>query len=240
VLPPDLAAFTFSLDRAGTDDAIAARTALALPSGRVVVAGAQRRGLLTTLAGRGLDVVAFDPVRGVLPAARAAAERAGVADRLTLFAADPRDFDVPGGCDAALLPSSVWRLLTHADGRTSSLACFRRALRPGGALLVDCDVLPGDAPDSPAPLRDGPGHQRWTWARAGFPGTVRITCDAPGVAPISIDLHDLSPAATADAVRAAGFSVATIETVESATNAADRRDLTPESRRAWIVARKPA
>ncbi len=231
MLPPDLAAFSFSLDRAGTDEAIAARAALALPSGRIVVAGAQRRSLLTALAVRGLDVIAFDPVRGVLPAARAAAERAGVAGKLTLFASDPRDFDIPGGCDAAVLPSSVWRLLTHADGRSSSLACFRRALRPGGALLVDCDALPGDPPA--APLRDGPAQQRWTWSRGAAPGTVRVRCEAPGVAPFEVDLHDLSPAATADAVLAAGFSV------ESATNAGDLRPITPQSRRAWIVARKP-
>lgn len=234
MLPPDLAAFSFSLDRAGTDEAIAARATLALPSGRIVVAGAQRRSLLTALAERGLDVIAFDPVRGVLPAARAAAERAGVAGKLTLFASDPRDFDIPGGCDAAVLPSSVWRLLTHADGRSASLACFRRALRPGGALLVDGDALPGDPPAAPAPLRDGPAQQRWTWSRGAAPGTVRIRCEAPGVAPLEVDLHDLSPAATADAVRAAGFSI------ESATNAGDRRPLTPQSRRAWIVARKPA
>lgn len=240
MLPPDLAAFSFSLDRAGTDEAIAARVALAVPSGRIVVAGAQRHSLLTMLAARGLEVIAFDPVRGVLPTARAAAEQAGVVARLTLFASDPRDFDVPAGCDAALLPSSVWRFLTHADGRSSSLACFRRAIRPGGAFLIDCDTLPGDPPSEPATLRDGPARQRWTWTRGAAPGTVRIRCDAPGVAPFEVDLHDLSPAATADAVRAAGFSV---ESVESATDAAGGRPRSPDSpasRRVWIVARKPA
>ena len=79
MLPPDLAAFSFHVDPAGTDDALAARAVAACAAWRVVVLGAARWGLVVALARRGGHVVAVDPSRLSLRAARDAVEHAGVA-----------------------------------------------------------------------------------------------------------------------------------------------------------------
>ena len=231
MLPPDLAAFTFSLDRAGTDPAIAARAASTIGKGRILVVGAQRWGLLTALAERGVYVTAFDAARSALSAARATVDRAGLGDRVTLYAADARDFDVPGGCDAAVVPSSAWRPLTHAASRAAMLACLRRALGERGTLFMDVDCVPAEVPQADTALRDGPGRQSWTWRRGSANSTLIVTCAADGVAPRSIEVHDLSPEATAGELTAARFDVVSV------TNASNRAPYSAASRRAWIVAR---
>jgi SAM-dependent methyltransferase len=192
LLPPDLAAFTFEPGAAASDTALASRVAAEFANGgtdgTVVVSGASRTGLLLALAARGLRVIAFDAVRGVLPQARRAAENAGVSDRVTLFAADPRDFEIPGGADAALLPCAAWRMLTHRSSRSSAIACFRRALRPGGVLLSDADTVPPVPGPGEVPLRTDQGGLRWTLRAGPDPG--------PGESPV-VALRGTSPSGAA-------------------------------------------
>jgi ubiquinone/menaquinone biosynthesis C-methylase UbiE len=210
MLPPDFAAFSFHLDPAGSDDSLADRTIAAAGASRIAVMGAGRWNLLVALAARGARVVAFDPSRLTLRTARDAAEIAKVADRVTFFAADPRDVAIPEGVDGALVPSFSWRVLLTREAQQQALECLFRAISPGGALCVDVDRLP---PASPAEtertlLRRGPGGQTWWWRRDPARSLVTLSCDAPNTGTIEVALSDSTPESAADLMRAAGFVVA--------------------------------
>lgn len=210
VLPPDFAAFSFHLDPAGTDDALAERSVAAVGPGRIAVMGAGRWSLLLALARRGAHVVAFDPSRLTLRTARDAVENAGLGERVSFFAADPRDFVVPEGVDGALVTSFSWRVLLTREAQEQALECFRRAIRPGGTLCIDVDRLPRASPAETerTVLRRGPGGQTWSWRLDPARSLVTLTCEAPRAGPIEVAISDVSPEASADLVRAAGFSVA--------------------------------
>jgi hypothetical protein len=227
VLPPDFAAFSFQLDPAGGDDALADRTLAAAGAGRIAVAGAGRWSLIVALARRGADVVAFDPSRLVLRTARDAVEHAGLADHVTWFAADPRDVVIPEGVRGALVPSFSWRVLLAREAQAQMLDCLRHAIEPGGALCVDVDRLPasGPAETERTLLRRGPGGQTWWWRRDPARSLVTLECDAPRTGPIEVALSDASPESTADLMRAAGYRI------ESAPDAA--------APRAFLVGRTP-
>ena len=232
MLPPDFAAFGFVLDAAGADAAVSQRTqaTVAAHGGRrVVVIGAQRWGLVAALARTPLAVTAVDPSRGVLANTRQALEDAGLGGRVTLFATDPRDVEIPEGADAVLVTSALWRMLLHVEAQRAALRSIARALRGPSLLLLDLDRAPPLADGAPTHLRDGPGRQRWTAERTG--DIVRVRCASPGVAEIALDLSAMSPEATIDETRAAGF-----ETV-AATDAADGGPFRSDSVRMWLVAR---
>lgn len=241
VLAPDVAAFTFSLDLEGADPALAARVlaaAAAHGARGVAVVGAHRWGLLAEIARGGLDVTAFDPSRAVLATAKRGLEDLGLAERVTLYAGDPRDAEVPGGVDAVLVTSSMWRILLAPESQRAALLSLRRALRGPALLLLDLDRVPpldgggdgaGGAGDGTTHLRDGPGRGRWTARRDGT--SVRVTCEAPGVPPIPLHVSAVQPEDTIVSVRDAGFSVVSAE--DAAGGA-----LRPASARLWLVARR--
>jgi SAM-dependent methyltransferase len=207
VLPPDFAAFSFHLDPAGADDALAERTVAAAGTGRIAVMGAGRWSLVLSIARRGPHVVAFDPSRLTLRTARDAAENAGLGDRVSFFAADPRDFVVPEGVDGALVTSFSWRVLLTQEAQEQSLECLRRAIRPGGTLCLDVDRLPRASPAETERtfLRRGPGGQTWSWRLDPARSLVTVSCEAPRAGPIDVAISDASPEQSADLVRAAGF-----------------------------------
>ncbi len=210
MLPPDFAAFSFHLDPAGTDDALAERTVAAAGPGRIAVMGAGRWSLIVSLARRGANVVVFDPSRLTLGTARDAVENAGLVERVTFFAADPRDFVVPEGVDGALVPSFSWRVLLTREAQEQALECFRRAIRAGGSLCLDVDRLPVATPAETerTVLRRGPGGQTWSWRLDPARSLVTVSCEAPRTGPIEVAISDVSPEASAELVRAAGYSVA--------------------------------
>jgi hypothetical protein len=210
MLPPDFAAFSFHLDPGGADEALADRTVAAAGASRIAVMGAGRWSLLVALARRGARVVAFDPSRQTLRTARDAAEIANVADRITFFAADPRDFVIPDGVDGALVPSFSWRVLLTREAQQQSLECFRRAIAPGGALCLDADRLPPAslAQTERTLLRRGPGGQTWWWWRDPARAIVTVACDAPNIGTIEVSMSDATPEASADLLRGAGFGIA--------------------------------
>lgn len=212
MLPPDFAAFSFDAPPGTSDAALAeAVSGVAGDGARVCVAGAGRWSLLVALAARGLCVVAFDPSRIALRTARDGVEHAGVADRVTLFAADPRDVVVPGGVDVALVTSFSWRVLLTREAQEQMLECLARAVAPGGALLLDVDRLPqGTTAETERTfLRKGPGGQTWTWRRDPARAIVNVACESPRAGPIEVDLSDVTPEASAELARAAGFEVST-------------------------------
>ncbi len=232
-LPPDFAAFSFRGDVAGTDAALAARTLAVAAGGRIGVIGAARWALLVALARDGAHVVALDPSRHALRVAADAAEMAGVAERLTLFAADPREFVFPGGVAAALVPAFAWRVLVAPESRAEMLHSIRRSLLPGGALCIDVDRLPRATPAETERtlLRHGPGRQEWWWRLDPARQLVTVSCEAPGAGPFDVELADVTPEGTVAEVRAAGFRV------EASLDASTGGVATQESERLWIVAR---
>lgn len=209
MLPPDFAAFTFQAGAAGGDDSIAASAVAAAGRGRIAVIGAARWSLLAALARRGVHVIAFDPSRAVLGIARDGIRHAGLADSVSLFAADPRDFVVPDGADGALVTSFAWRVLLTEEAQVQTLSCLRRALVPGGALCLDVDRLPPSSVRETERtfLRDGPGGQTWWWRRDPARSLVRVTCEAPRTGAIDVDVSDVSPEASAALLEREGFDV---------------------------------
>jgi SAM-dependent methyltransferase len=232
VRAPDLAAFSFSLDPEGADSALARRVGAAASAHgarRVAVVGAERWALLAGLATGGLEVVAFDASREVLAVARDGLRTAGVADRVTLYAGDPRDAEVPDGADAALVTSGTWRVLLFGAAHESLLRSLRRALRGPALLLLDLDRVPPLPPGVATHLRDGPGRQRWTARHDG--SSVRVVCAAPGVSDAPLDVAATQPEEAVAAVRAARFDVVVAEDAAGGP-------LHAASRRMWLVAQR--
>jgi hypothetical protein len=150
----------------------------------------------------------YDPSRVALGRARDAARVAGVESRVTLFAADPRDVEIPGGADAALVPAFSWRALLFRHAQTQAIQCLARVLPGGGALCVEVDRLPPDPPGGVrADIRRGPGGQGWWWRRDADGEFLTLGCDAPRAETIEVALSAISPEETADLLRARGLRV---------------------------------
>jgi len=236
VLPPDFSAFGFDRGAAGADSALAARTIRACRehgARGVAVGGAQRWALLAALAEAGLDVTAYDPSRAVLASARRGLATLGLAERVTLFANDPRDVEIPGGADAALVPSPLWRLLLHDEGQRCALRSLRAALRGPALLLLDVDRVPALRAGRVTVLRRGPGRQTWRARRAaGDVPAVFVSCASPGVADVEVAMSAAQPEDAARLVAAAGFDVV------SSVSATTGRTAGPRCARVFTVARK--
>lgn len=157
MLPPRLAALRFADAALGSDDALAARTAATVPGARVLLFGASRPGLTDALLGAGLDVVVVDSSRTALRRARDTMRDPG---RVLLLAADPRELEVPGGVDAVLVPSAVWRAVILSPDRRHVLRGISHELRPGGLLLLDLERVPAPPP-APLPLPGAPEGVLW-------------------------------------------------------------------------------
>ena len=91
-----------------------------------------------------LTAVGVERNGAILPETRRRAVAAGVADRLELRHADARD-----GAEEAAYDSAFWaqQFFAAAD-RPATLAALRRALKPGGFLLLT-SFIPGEPPASP-------------------------------------------------------------------------------------------
>jgi hypothetical protein len=209
MLPPELAAFSFGRDTAGSDEAIAARTAAAARIKRILVVGAGRPKLIQSLARMVDHVVSLDTSRGTLKATRAFLDEAGVSDSVTLFAADPRDFVVPDGADAVLVTSLNWRALTARNGRDQMLECAWKTLSPGGWLFLDVDRLPPSTTRETEKtlLRVGPERRRWWWWRDPTRELVTVRLEAPGAVEAEVELADVSPERAQIEIEESGFRI---------------------------------
>lgn len=221
MLPPPFAAFAFLHDTAGRDDALARRLVAAAGGGPALVLGAGRPDLLTHAARGGIDVIGVDASRATLARARGALTAAGVADRVTLFAADARDVEVPGGCRVALVPALVWRVLPTAMERQAMLRCLSRAVEPGGSVCLDLDRIPDHPPR-------GAG-----WSRGAVPGRISVRAVEPG-AHAELELADVSPEAALAELREAGLAVT------SAVDAATGTPWSAQGTRLFAVSRPGA
>ena len=110
----------------------------ALASGGPVVELAVGTGRIAIpIARAGIDVIGVDSSPGMLAVARAAAEEAGVADRLDLRVGDLREPPVSEHVPLALCP---FRSLLHMETEDEKLRALRAAralLEPGGSFVFD-------------------------------------------------------------------------------------------------------
>ena len=85
----------------------------------------------------GAELIGVDLSAEMLAICRQKAAAAGVADRLTTIEAPMQAFTVPSAVDLVTIPFRTFlHNLTSADQRATLAAC-RRALRPGGRLIVN-------------------------------------------------------------------------------------------------------
>lgn len=230
MFPWDLARFSFHEDAAGTADAVAARVSTCSRRGPVLVVGAGRPRLLVTLARMGISVIGVDSSRATLTRAREELEREGLLERATLFTADPRDMSVPGGAEAAIVPSLTWRAVVAREGRDQMLACIAKSLCGGGRLCLDLERLPPLPKDGGAVrIRKDQGGAVWSWRQGPHPAVVEVVRDHPPQPPEILELSAQSPEEAVDEVRAAGFRVETLCDPDTGTA------LVAASQRLWLV-----
>ncbi len=195
VLPPHLADVRFR-DASPDDDARLAELCSRHADGRaIVVLGAGRPALLAALADRGAQVIAVDSSRTALARARSAL---GAASSVTLLAEDPREMEVPAEVASVLIPSTPWRAVASALDRRLVLRGARRALRPGGRLLLELE----DVPDAAAGELARPRGVRWRRAPVGA-GTPAVTIDDAS----ALELHAFTPQAAVDEACDEGFEL---------------------------------
>lgn len=164
------------------------RTALPTP-GRVLDAGTGTGHVSLMLAGQGHDVVGIDLSPGMLAKAREKAAALPNPPELRVGDAVAPEFP-PGSFDAVTSRYVLWTLRTPE----TALRHWRRLLRPGGVLAaVDSTWFPGGVHPSPGPraLDDLP--------------TFRDLYDRDVLSLLPL-AEASSIEATADLVRAAGFS----------------------------------
>jgi SAM-dependent methyltransferase len=103
--------------------------------------------LLLPLLRDGCDVEGLDTSREMLDRLRAKARAMNLAP--VLHEAPMQDFDLPGRYRTVFVPAGSFGILIEPDEVRAALACFLRALEPGGEALVP--VSEANADDAPIP-----------------------------------------------------------------------------------------
>lgn len=193
---------------------------------RVLELGCGDGRIAIPLARAGLSVVGLELDAGMLDAARAAREAAGVADRLTLVQGDMADPPVDGPFDRVIVPYTALYCLTPADCHRCLVAA-RARLAPGGLLIFD--AYPGDdlyamgvfADDESTwidGLRDGDEVIEVFERDAHRPGRIEVTyihqLARPGAMPTRVSYtlthhylrrHEVAPVLAAAGLRLVGL-----------------------------------
>jgi len=107
------------------------------PVRRILDLGCGTGGHAVPLARRGYDVVGMDRSPGMLAAARAKAEAAHVASRITFVPGDVTCASNVAPCDAALMMFAVLGYQASLRDLSEALRSTRSNLRAGGLLLFD-------------------------------------------------------------------------------------------------------
>ena len=193
--------------------------------GPVVELGVGDGRIAVEAATRGRDIVGVDLSPAMLGLCRTRAERAGVADRLTLIEADFRTFVAPEPAALIALPYHSLGHLTTLDAKNAALRHIYAQLRPGGRFVFDDFVM------TPARIErmqrvqlraeytSPQGHDTLLWvtslvdeaAQAMRVVTWEDTLDADGVMTRrryrTLSLSWMTPAQAAQLLGAAGFTV---------------------------------
>ncbi len=93
--------------------------------------------LLVPLLRDGLEVEGLDTSTDMLAILRGKAQRLGLTP--VLHSAPMQSFDLPSRYRTVFVPAGTFMILVHDEEIRSTLACCRRALEPGGELLVPLD-----------------------------------------------------------------------------------------------------
>lgn len=101
--------------------------------------------LLLPLLRDGLEVEGLDTSRDMLDRLRAKARAMNLAP--VLHEAPMQDFDLPGRFRTVFVPAGSFGILVEPDEIGAALACFLRALEPGGEALIP--VSEANAADEP-------------------------------------------------------------------------------------------
>lgn len=109
--------------------------------GPVVELGVGDGRIAVAAATRGRDIVGVDLSPAMLGLCRTRAERAGVADRLTLIEADFRTFVAPEPAALIALPYHSLGHLTTLDAKNTAVRHIYTQLRPGGRFVFDDFVM---------------------------------------------------------------------------------------------------
>ena len=90
--------------------------------------------LLLPLLRDGLQVEGLDTSRDMLHRLRAKARVMNLSP--VLHEAPMQDFDLPGRYRTVFVPATSFGILVHPTEGAAALACFQRALQPGGEVLI--------------------------------------------------------------------------------------------------------
>jgi SAM-dependent methyltransferase len=184
----------------------------ALASGGPVVELAVGTGRIAIpIARAGIDVIGVDSSPGMLAVARAAAEEAGVADRLDLRVGDLREPPVSERVPLVLCP---FRSLLHMETEDEKLRALRAAralLEPGGSFVFDVFApSPEDIEETDGLwLEREPGiFERADWDEASR--TLSLSVRSDDGSAITFGLHWLSAPEWARLLDEAGLEVEAI------------------------------
>ena len=162
-------------------------------NGAVLELGCGSGRVTVPLAESGHAVTGVDVVPAMLELARERAERAGVQDLVQLENRDVRTLSLPARFSLAIFPLNGFLHLPATQDQLDALASIRRALLPGGLLIVD---LPNPhailAPDRDGQmmvrrrfrLPGGGGATSWTTTRTDMASQVQhlyLSYDVPQV-----------------------------------------------------------
>lgn len=127
--------------------------------GPLLVLGCAHGSLALELAQAGRQVVGVDPSRWMIDAARAEAERMGVADSLELLLADPRALRLERTFAGVVAPRNALGALGSVGDLEAALATVTHHLAPDGVLAFEIAhpalrVGPGEGPHLAPPPTD--------------------------------------------------------------------------------------
>jgi SAM-dependent methyltransferase len=200
--------------------------------GPVVELGVGTGRIAIPIAQAGVEVIGVDSSQGMLAVARAAAEEAGVGDRLDLRAGDLREPPVDGPVPLVICPFRSFLHLHTDQERLHTLGAIRDLLPPGGRFVFDVFTPAQDDIEET--------HGRWMerepsiFERADWDTATRtltLSVKGPGGA-TTMALAWLSPVEWRMLLQKSGFEV------ESCYGWFDRRPFAGGEDSIW-VARRP-
>jgi len=93
--------------------------------------------VLIPLAAEGQCITGLDVSAAMLAAAQAKVDAAGLRNRVNLVQADMRDFSLPARFALAYIPINTFMHCYDGGEQLACLRSIRRALQPGGRLVID-------------------------------------------------------------------------------------------------------
>jgi SAM-dependent methyltransferase len=106
--------------------------------GSILEIGSGTGRVALALAEDGHNVVGLELSEAMRAVAQRNADRAGVADRVEFLAGDMRRFKLDRHFGLIIVPLNTFLHNLTLEDQLAALACFKKHLRPGGLLVLDC------------------------------------------------------------------------------------------------------